>query len=84
MQDFKRHTHVADNRDHPPGPFLYTVPCLRCMSGSLAAAGPGLGATWGREQALEMLSSAGLENVTVETLPHDPINCWLTQGPDGR
>lgn len=74
MQDIAGHTHVADNRDHPLGPFLYTISCLHCMSVSLAAGGPGLGAMWGREQALEMLGAAGFANVTVETLPHDPIN----------
>jgi len=74
MQDIAGHTHVADNRDHPLGPFLYTISCLHCMSVSLAAGGPGLGAMWGREQALEMLGAAGFENVTVDTLPHDPIN----------
>ena len=76
MQDIAGHTHVADNRDHPLGPFLYTISCLHCMSVSLAAGGPGLGAMWGREQALEMLSAAGFENVTVEALPHDLINYY--------
>lgn len=62
---------------HPvPTPFLYTISCLRCMSVSLAAGGPGLGVMWGPEQAFEMLSSARFENETVETLPHDPINCY--------
>ena len=55
MQDIAGHTHLADNRAHPLGPFLYTISCMHCMSVSLAAGGPGLGAMWGREQALEML-----------------------------
>jgi SAM-dependent methyltransferase len=76
MQDIAGHTHLADNRDHPLGPFLYTVSCLHCMSVSLAAGGPGLGAMWGREKALEMLGAAGFDDVTVETLPHDPINYY--------
>lgn len=76
MQDIAGHTRLADNREHPLGPFLYTVSCLHCMSVSLAAGGPGLGAMWGREQALEMLSAAGFDSVVVETLPHDPINYY--------
>jgi len=76
MQDIAGHTRVEDNRDHPLGPFLYTISCLHCMSVSLAAGGPGLGAMWGREQALEMLAAAGFERVSVESLPHDPINYY--------
>jgi len=76
MQDIAGHTDLADNRDHPLGPFLYTISCLHCMSVSLAAGGPGLGAMWGREQALEMLSAAGFDDVIVEVLPHDPINYY--------
>jgi 2-polyprenyl-3-methyl-5-hydroxy-6-metoxy-1,4-benzoquinol methylase len=74
MQDIAGRSHVADNGSHPLGPFLYTISCLHCMSVSLAAGGPGLGAMWGRERALEMLGAAGFGKVTVESLPHDPIN----------
>lgn len=76
MQDILGHTHVADNLAHPLAPFLYTISCLHCMSVSLAAGGPGLGAMWGREQAVSMLQSAGFEDVRVETLPHDPLNYY--------
>jgi SAM-dependent methyltransferase len=76
MQDIAGHTHLADNRAHPLGPFLYTISCMHCMSVSLAAGGPGLGAMWGREQALDMLDAAGFGSVRVEMLPHDPINCY--------
>jgi len=76
MQDIAGHTHVGDNRDHPLGPFMYTVSCMHCMSVSLASGGPGLGAMWGREKAVEMLNAAGFRNVRVETLPHDPINYY--------
>jgi hypothetical protein len=44
------------------------------MSVSLAAGGPGLGAMWGKEKTLTMLSEAGLGSIRVETLPHDPMN----------
>ena len=49
---------------------------MHCMSVSLAAGGPGLGAMWGREKALEMLAAAGFTNVRVAELPHDPINYY--------
>jgi 2-polyprenyl-3-methyl-5-hydroxy-6-metoxy-1,4-benzoquinol methylase len=76
MQDIAGHTHIQDNRTHPLGPFLYTISCMHCMSVSLAAGGPGLGAMWGREQALEMLDAAGFRSVRVQSLPHDPINIY--------
>jgi ubiquinone/menaquinone biosynthesis C-methylase UbiE len=76
MQDIAGHTHLGDNRDHPLGPFMYTISCMHCMSVSLASGGPGLGAMWGREKAVEMLNAAGFRNVRVETLPHDPINYY--------
>ena len=82
MQDIKGHTHLADNRDHPLGPFLYTISCLHCMSVSLAAGGPGLGAMWGREQAVRMLVDAGFRDPIVDELPHDPINYYYIARKD--
>lgn len=76
MQDIAGHTKLADNTAHPLGPFTYTISCMHCMSVSLAAGGPGLGAMWGREKALEMLAAAGFTNVRVAELPHDPINYY--------
>lgn len=76
MQDILGHTHLSDNLAHPLGPFLYTISCLHCMSVSLAAGGPGLGAMWGRERACAMLRDAGFEDVRVDTLPHDPVNYY--------
>ncbi len=76
MQDIAGHTKLADNRSHPLGPFTYTISCMHCMSVSLAAGGPGLGAMWGREKAIEMLGAAGFTNVRVTELPHDPINYY--------
>jgi SAM-dependent methyltransferase len=76
MQDILGHTRLADNLAHPLGPFLYSMSCLHCMSVSLAAGGPGLGAMWGREQAESMIADAGFRGVRVETLPHDPLNYY--------
>jgi SAM-dependent methyltransferase len=76
MQDIAGHTHLADNLSHPLGPFNYTISCMHCMSVSLAAGGPGLGAMWGKEQAIEMLTAAGFDDIRVELLPHDPLNYY--------
>lgn len=76
MQDILGHTRLADNIGSPLAPFMYTISCMHCMSVSLAAGGPGLGAMWGRERALEMLAAAGFRDARVETLPHDPINYY--------
>lgn len=81
MQDILCSTRLLRNIGHPFGPFLYTVSCMHCMSVSLANGGPGLGAAWGKEKALEMLSDAGFRNVRVQTLPHDPINYYYIASP---
>jgi ubiquinone/menaquinone biosynthesis C-methylase UbiE len=80
MQDIAGHTKLSDNTRHLLGPFTYTISCMHCMSVSLAAGGPGLGAMWGREKALEMLTAAGFTNVRVAELPHDPINYYYVAG----
>jgi SAM-dependent methyltransferase len=76
MQDVKACSHVEGNLDLPLGPFVYTVSCMHCMSVSLACGGVGLGAAWGKELALGMLAEAGFRDVTVDVLPHDPINLY--------
>lgn len=74
MQEIKARTALADNIGAPLAPFIYTVSCMHCMSVSLANGGPGLGAAWGREQAVSMLKAAGFARIRVESLPHDLIN----------
>ena len=76
MQDIAASTHVHHNVSNPFGPFIYTISCMHCMSVSLASGGPGLGAAWGKEQALKMLKEAGFTQVKVEELPHDPQNYY--------
>ncbi|GAB4415847.1 MAG: class I SAM-dependent methyltransferase [Anaerolineae bacterium] len=74
MQDIAGSSHVHNNLDHPMGPFLYTVSTMHCMTVSLAYNGEGLGAMWGREKALEMLTDAGFTQVEVKELAHDIQN----------
>ncbi len=76
MQDISGTGHLHADCNHPVGPFLYTISCMHCMSVSLAGGGPGLGAMWGKEMALQMLGEAGFGNVRVESLEHDPMNFW--------
>jgi SAM-dependent methyltransferase len=81
MQDIAAASCVHGNMNHPVGPFIYTISCMHCMSVSLAGGGPGLGAAWGKELALQMLGDAGFDNVRVEQLPHDIINYYYVALP---
>lgn len=81
MQDIAAASCVHGNMNHPVGPFIYTISCMHCMSVSLAGGGPGLGAAWGKELALQMLSDAGFGDVRVEQLPHDIINYYYVVTP---
>ena len=74
MQDIRASSAIAENRDHPLGPLLYTISCMHCMTVSLAQGGMGLGAMWGEQKALEFLKWAGFATVEVRTLEHDIQN----------
>jgi SAM-dependent methyltransferase len=74
--DIRASSDVGSNRDHPLGPFLYTVSCMHCMTVSLARDGAGLGAMWGQETALAMLSDAGFDNVEVLGVDGDIVNTY--------
>ena len=76
MQDIAGSSYLEKNRDHPMGPFMYTISCLHCMTVSLAQKGKGLGAMWGKETATKMLNNAGFAKVAISQLPHDPINYY--------
>ena len=69
--DVRASSDLADNVDHPLGPFLYTVSCMHCMTVSLAQGGAGLGAVWGEQKAMEMLATAGFDDVRVATVEGD-------------
>jgi SAM-dependent methyltransferase len=74
MQDIKASSNVAENRNHPIGPFIYTTSCMHCMSVSLSAGGAGLGAAWGWQLAHQMLREAGFDRVDHRALEHDILN----------
>jgi len=71
MQDIRATTDVGGNMEHPIAPLLYTISCMHCMTVSLAYGGMGLGAMWGKEKALQMLSEAGFSSVEIKQLAHD-------------
>jgi SAM-dependent methyltransferase len=68
---------LSENLDHPLGPFCYTISCMHCMTVSLADGGMGLGAMWGEQKALQMLSDAGFTSVDVEHVDGDIINTYF-------
>ena len=74
MVDIAAGSRLADNRDHPMGPFLYTVSLMHCMPVGLVDGGTGLGMMWGREKAVAMLEEAGFTQVAVAAIPEDAFN----------
>ena len=76
MVDIQASSDVADNVEHPMGPFLYTVSTMHCMTVSLALDGDGLGTVWGERLARKMLADAGFVDVEVTTLDQDPLNSY--------
>jgi SAM-dependent methyltransferase len=68
---------LAENLDHPLGPFLYTVSCMHCMTVSLADGGMGLGTMWGEQTARKMLGEAGFTSIEVAHLDGDIVNAYF-------
>jgi SAM-dependent methyltransferase len=68
---------LAENLDHPLGPFLYTVSCMHCMTVSLADGGMGLGTMWGEQTARTMLAEAGFTSVSTAYLDGDITNMHI-------
>ena len=68
---------LAENLDHPLGPFLYTVSCMHCMTVSLADGGMGLGTMWGEQTARTMLAEAGFTSVEAVHLDGDIVNAYI-------
>lgn len=74
MVDIAAGSALADNLDHPMGPFLYTVSLMHCMPVGLVDGGTGLGMMWGKEKAVSMLKQAGFARVDVAEIPQDAFN----------
>lgn len=74
MVDIAASSHMADNADHPMGPFLYTVSLMHCLPVGLMNNGAGLGMMWGREKAAAMLEETGFADISIREIPDDPFN----------
>ena len=81
MVDIGAQSNVADNREHPLGPLLYTISCMHCMTVSLAQGGMGLGAMWGEQTIQRYLTGAGFSHIERHTLPHDIQNHYFVVRP---
>jgi SAM-dependent methyltransferase len=68
---------LAENLDHPLGPFLYTMSCMHCMTVSLADGGMGLGTMWGEQTARKMLGEAGFTSIEVARLDGDIADAYI-------
>ena len=75
--DFAASSKLSENRDHPFGPFGYTISCMHCMTVSLADGGMGLGAMWGEQKAQEMLSDAGFTSIEAAHVEGDIANTYF-------
>lgn len=77
MLEVAASSELADNLDHPFGPFLYAASVFHCLPVSLAQGGPGLGTVWGEQTARGMLAEAGFA-VETRQLPSDPLHtCYI-------
>lgn len=74
MVDIKARSKLADNIDHPMGPFLYTVSLMHCLPVGLNDNGTGLGMMWGQEKAEALLREAGFEHIEIIEMECDPFN----------
>ncbi len=76
VQDITGSSHLENNLELPVAPWLYTISLTHCMTVSLASGGAGLGAMWGEEEAVEMMTEAGFTNVEKKYLEHDFMNTY--------
>jgi SAM-dependent methyltransferase len=68
---------LAENLDHPFGPFMYAGSCMHCMTVSLADGGMGLGNMWGEQKAREMLTDAGFTSIEAAHVDGDVMNVYF-------
>lgn len=83
MVDLKASSHPHENVELPTAPFLYVISLMHCMTVSLAQDGTGLGAAWGEQTALRMLSEAGFGFVEVREVEGDFLNNYYVARPGG-
>ncbi|WP_198653565.1 class I SAM-dependent methyltransferase [Actinocorallia populi] len=74
MVDAAFSSRLENNVGNPMAPLTYAISLLYCTTVSLAEGGAALGALWGTETALSLLSAAGFTRVEVAPSPR-PQNC---------
>lgn len=74
--DIQASSDLANNLEHPLGPFWYTISTMHCMTVSLALDGMGLGTMWGNEKAIEMMRDAGFTDIDVTNVEGDMLNAY--------
>ncbi|CAG8510347.1 8231_t:CDS:1 [Paraglomus occultum] len=78
MQDVSLSSDLEKNRAHPFGTAMYTASTMVCVPSSLVDGGPGLGACWGTETALNMLKENGFSKIEdIVVFPNDPLGAWF-------
>ena len=79
--DIAMQSELADNLDHPLGPWFYTFSLMHCMTVSLAEGGEGLGTAWGEQTARRYFEEAGFRVDAVEHVEGDPVNVFYVLTP---
>jgi 2-polyprenyl-3-methyl-5-hydroxy-6-metoxy-1,4-benzoquinol methylase len=67
-------SNLEDNVGNPMAPVVYSVSTLHCLTVSLAEGGAGLGTAFGEQKALELLTDAGFDGLSVHAHPADPMD----------
>jgi 2-polyprenyl-3-methyl-5-hydroxy-6-metoxy-1,4-benzoquinol methylase len=80
--DVAMQSSVADNIEHPLGPWFYTFSLMHCMTVSLALNGEGLGTAWGEQTARRYFEGAGFHVDAAEHVEGDPVNVFFVLTPD--
>jgi SAM-dependent methyltransferase len=83
MNEPRLSSNLDDNLDNPLAPFVYAISTLHCLTVSLAEGGAGLGAAFGEQTALQLLTDAGFGETAIHDAPGDPGNAvYITHKPE--
>lgn len=69
MVDTNFSSRLERNLDNPHAPLGYAISLLFCVPTTRASGGPALGAVWGRERAMELLTGAGFTEIALLDSP---------------
>ena len=77
MQELAGATELHHNLDSPFATLFYTLSCFYTLTVSLSQGGLGLGAMWGEEMIVKLLTSLGFADIRVRTLDDDPGSTYF-------